>query len=58
MPFDGEPTAILTDLVDLPPFLRRFLGKALVNHRHDLIEQLARIPFSAATLDVSRMRTY
>lgn len=31
------------DLVDLPPFLCGLLGEALVNHRHDLVEQLTTI---------------
>jgi hypothetical protein len=28
-------------LVDLPPLLRRLLGEALVDHGHDLVEELA-----------------
>ena len=37
----------MTDLVDLSPFLRRFLGEALVDHRHDFVEQLAGALLSA-----------
>lgn len=30
----------LAYLVDLPPFLRRLFCEALVDHRHDLVQQL------------------
>ena len=44
-------------LVYLPPLLGRFFRKALVDHRHDFVQELAVAKFRNGILDVEVIRT-